>query len=808
MAQRATRRAAAAVAILALTLLAVAVDAALQRSLERRAREFDIAHLIRQSGLEGRVDEPRWEASRLNWLPRPRLRMLGVETSIHSGLPGPGRASGRLRLEEVRLVPGWKFLWRGGLDRIEIRGGFMEIGRDLLPEPPRTYQDPLEGRPRLVPWAALLSVAANPAAPAGSAARGDDGPESETSTSPGAPRAALVSARDLDLRFLGYELIPGRTLALEQARLQILTARADLQGALRVTDQQGASISLPFRLTRRFHGGMTQWEARLGPEGSGLRARFAPGPAESAPNWSVELEDPAGQVAAALLEGRSGPLRRLRWSGPWRLQAHGGGPFPGGLRETNVELLSGGFSLDGAPEPFATVRGRVSLLPGRADLPELTIRSRHDERDSARVQFHWLRTAQGKRINGEIHGRLNPAWIALAGEEWRASGQVHCDLSFEGRIDGEARSWSLVPRGTCTGSLERLSGPWFVDTLRQGRVEIWTERKGLGFVLAGAWGGSPFRLETRGLPHPGPRYLEQMAAGARWELSSSQCRVEDFRLTPERFPRAGPAPFWLGLPGRGTIRIEEGTFGDRPFHGLRASVFRSRGVSRVDSLEVSVAGGRIENATARDLPGPFGARSARESRFIARDLDLATLQAFVRAAGVGLPGEAQGRLSGRFRLRWGPGGGRDDLTGDGSVRIASGSLRGLPAQEALRRRTGLDALSELRFDDLQMEMRRVPGSLSWTRLRVDAPPLRIEGAGRVSGADWVEAAMTLRVAGDGPAGDLARALQALLGEDRSVLYATFEGAAGEPQVALVSRGAFLRELERLGGALPSDPPVE
>jgi len=68
--------------------------------------------------------------------------------------------------------------------------------------------------------------------------------------------------------------------------------------------------------------------------------------------------------------------------------------------------------------------------------------------------------------------------------------------------------------------------------------------------------------------------------------------------------------------------------------------------------------------------------------------------------------------------------------------------------------------------------------------------------------------MTLRVAGDGPAGDLARALQALLGEDRSVLYATFEGAAGEPQVALVSRGAFLRELERLGGALPSDPPVE
>jgi hypothetical protein len=354
-----------------------------------------------------------------------------------------------------------------------------------------------------------------------------------------------------------------------------------------------------------------------------------------------------------------------------------------------------------------------------------------------------------------------------------------------------------------------LSGPWFADTLRQGRIEAWAHAGGLGFVLAGVWGGSPFRLETRDLPLPGPDYLELVAAGGRWDLRSAECRLEDFRLSAARFPRVAAAPFWLGLPGRGSIRIETGSLGSVPFEHLRASVYRSRGSSRIDSLEVDVAGGRIRNDAAREsASGLAGARVAYETRLRAEAVDLAALQTLLRTGGLDLPGELHGRLNGSFRVRWPrTGEGTEGVQMDASVVVADGAVAGLPAQEALARRSGLPVLRSLSFRELRFELRRVPGTLVWNRMRMEAPPLQLEGAGRLTAANWLEAAFALRLAGDGGGGAVGDLMRGLLGGERTTLYLGLTGTAARPEVSVLSRGEFLRELDEVRGSLlPAGPP--
>lgn len=792
------RRALCAAVVVLLPLAAWFGHRALQQSLERQARQLDLARLIRDAGLSGRVDPPRWSGSRLVWLPRPQLRLLEVEAAIHSGRPGPGRTSGRFQIDTVHLIPRWGFPLIRGLEQVQFSGGFVEVGRDLLPEIPVTYIDPVENRVRSVPWSALLDLVRW--VPTNADAGKEEPPAAPWGQGSSLP---LFSARDLDLRIVGLEIPPDRVLGLDQARLEMRPGRIDLRGRLRVANAEGVEAAVPFRLVRRDAvRGQVNWEAQVGSRTSGIRATATQEEGED-PRWRVELVDGRGLVGAALLSGRSGAMRRLRWSGPWRLRVEGAGAFPAGLRESVVELESGRVSLDGGAGPEALARGRLTILPGRVDLPSLTLIDPEGSGDSASVRFTWLSTPEGCRVDGGLKGRLDPAWVGIFGESWRARGRVDFDLSIEGRYGGTT-PWRVAPRGRLRGELDEFAGPWFADTLRQGRIDVWGAGSGLGCVVAGIWGRSVFRLETRGLPDPRPEYLDLVAAGGSWTLTSPGCRLEDFRLDPGRFPRTGEAPFWLGLPGRGRVRIDTGSIRGVPFADLRATFHRSRGGNRIDSLAIEIAGGRLENgpsAPAARRTEPAG-RSTGVLRLRGEQLDLATLQGLLSAYGVRLPGHLEGTLGGSFQVRWPePGGSLDQTEFRAAVRIERGSLRGLPGQEALRRRTGLDRMAVLSFHDLTLELERKPEQIRWDRLRLVAPEFRAEGAGRIGRARELDAVLRVRPAAEG---DLGRLIGALLSEDQALLYARIHGPPATPEVTLLSRQAFRRALESMGGTLPDD----
>lgn len=799
MAGRRWRRVAVVAATVLLPVAAWSGHRALQQKLERQAQALDLARLLRDAGLDGRVDPPRWHGSRLVWFPRPQLRLLEVEASIHSGRPGPGRTSGRIQLETVRLIPPLGFPLARGLEQVQFAGGRVEVGSDLLPDIPVTYVDPVENGLRKVPWTALLELV-RATAGAADTEPVDDG--KFRSIDRGGSRLPLFSARDLDLRIVGLEIPPDRLLGLDQARLEMRPDRIELRGRLRVANAAGTETAVPFLLVRRqFEEGRLTWEARVGSRESGIRALATSQPGEE-PRWRAELIDRRGLVAAALLEGRTGTLQRVRWEGPWQLQVEGAGSFPAGLRESVVELTGGSISLEGSSRPQAVAHGRLTILPGRVDLPSLSLVDPYGSGDSAQVRFSWLRTPEGRRFDGRIEGRLDPAWIALFGPDWRARGRIEFALDFEG--DTEESVWRVSPRGTLHGDLAEFAGPWFADTLRHGSLDAWANSAGLGCVVAGVWGQSVFRLETRRLPDPAPGYLDLVAAGGAWSLTSPGCRFEDFRLNTDRFARAGEAPFWLGLPGRGRIQIERGSIRGVEFSDLAASLYRSRGGNRVDSLAVSIAGGRLENApdvlVSRRAEGV--ARGSGVLRLRGEGLDVATLRELLASYGVRVPGRATGTLAGTFQIRWpAPGAPLDLAELRASLRIAGGSLRDLPGQDALRRRTGLDRMAVLSFDSMSFDLERRPDLLRWDRLRIVAPDFRAEGAGRVLRSRELDAVVRVRPS---IGGDLGRVLGTLLGDEQTAVYARVKGTTAVPEVALLSRSAFRRALDGIGGELPED----
>lgn len=775
-------------------------DRAVRASLEQRAREVDLVAAVRGVGLEGRVAAPTWEHSRLRWLPRAALRLRGVQASVLSGRPGPGPASGRIRFEVVDLVPRWGFPLRRGLERVEIRGGVVEIGRDLLPQVPRTYIDPIIGAERPIPWGALLRVVQKGGSGRGSSSAPDEGRRLRP-----AGREPVVLARDLEIR-LPAELLPtGEAVKVGEARLFAGADRLELAGELRVR-ADGQSWSVPVGVGRSpgEAGRGSTWELSLGPDSSGVWIRVAEGGRGTAASWSGALRDPGGAVAQAFLDGRSGPLGRLRWEGPWSLEANGEGWQLSGVREATVRLQGGFLSLAGEETPRTGVSGTVRILPGRIDVSRLVLRDRVNvPADSAEFRLQWLSTTSGLRLSGGLQGTFDPGWIGLLGAGWSAAGRMNASVTFAGASDARGGGWSLVPRGVLNGLFARLSGPWFADSLGQGSLEAWGAGERVGFVLAGVWGGSPFRLEARDLPLADPRRPDYPRAETRWEFTSPSCRIEDFELDPVRFPAASGVPFWLALPGRGELRLDHGSVASVVFDSLSAGVDRRGGGFRVDHLDARLGGGRITGSA----PSAGGRRSgapAGETRVEIEGVDLVRLRPLLERIDTRLAGGVAGRLSATLRVRWpGPG---DPLSAgfpiEGSLRVSDGSLRGLPLQEELQRRTRLGALSVLSFDLLQADIRRDDGTLRWNRFRLDSPPLRIEGAGRLGAGDSLRFVLSVRPLGE--AAGLGDLLSSLMGGESATLYAMLSGPTKRPGMQVLSRSGFLHELDRLGGTLPTD----
>jgi hypothetical protein len=723
-----------------------------------------------------------------------------VQASVLSGRPGPGAASGRIRFEAVDLVPRWGFPLRRGLERVEIIGGVVDIGRDLLPPVPRTYLDPISGTARPIPWGALLRVIEDGRSSQGESLRLDRRPPRL------AGREPAVLARDLDIR-LPAELLPaGESVQVGEARLHAGGNHLELTGELRVRADRH-SWSVPVRVLRDpgESGGGFIWDLVLGSDSSGICFRAAEASRGTPPSWSGDLRDPRGMVAQALLDGRDGPLGRLRWEGPWSLQASGEGWRLSGIREAAVRLHGGILSLAGAETPRTEVTGVVRILPGRLDVSRLVL---HDctkaHADSAEVRLHWLSTTGGLHLNGELAGRFDPGWIGLLGVGWSAAGRMNATVAFEGARETRGGGWSLVPRGRLDGSITRLRGPWFADSLSQGSLEAWGAGERVGFVLAGVWGGSTFRLEARDLPLADPRRPDYARAETRWEFRSPFCRIEDFRLNRNRFPRAGEIPFWLALPGHGEARIDRGSVVGVSFDSLSAGIDRSGSRFGLDHLDACVGGGRLTGGPSLSRGSRSGAATG-ETRVEVSRVNLKQLRPLLERIDPRLAGGVEGELSGSMRLRW-PGpdhalGG--DVWLEGSLRVSNGTLRGLPIQEELQRRTHLDRLSVLSFDLLEADIRRDDGMLRWNRFRLEAPPLRIEGAGRLDASDSLRFVLSVRSIGNAGSG-LGKLLSSWLGGESAALYAILAGPAKRPGMQVLSRSGFLRELDRLGGTLPID----
>lgn len=776
-------------------------DRVLRTSFERRAREVDLVAAVRGIGLDGRISPPSWESSRLRWLPRPALRLRGVEASVLSGRPGPGAASGRIRLEAVDLVPRWGFPLRPGLDRVEIRGGVIDIGRDLLPQAPRSYVDPISGAPRPIPWGALLRVVEE-----SGAGRADLSRSGGPSRSGRVGREPAVLARDLEIR-LPAELLPeGEAVRVEEVHLFTGGDRLELAGELRVRARQRA-WSVPVRLLRDpgNSGAGYIWDLALGSDSSGVRIRVAEAGPGGSPSWSGDLRDPGGMVAQAFLDGRGGPLGDLRWEGPWSLRASGAGWRLSGVGEAVVQLRGGLLSLAGAESPRTGVSGTVRILPGRIDVSRLVLRDRAGAgRDSAEVQLQWLSTTNGLHLTGKLAGTFDAGWIGVLGQGWSAAGRMIATVSFEGEREVGGGGWTLMPRGRLDGSFTRLRGPWFADSLAQGTLNAWGIGERLGFVLAGVWGSSPFRLEARDLPLADPRRPDYARAETRWEFTSPSCRIEDFRLDQNRFPTAHEIPFWFALPGRGAARIDQGSWSGVVFDSLSVELDRSGRRFGLEHLDVRVAGGRITGGS----PSAHGGRSemaAGETHVEIGGLDLKLLRPLLARLNPALARGVEGTLSGTMGLRW-PSSADAFAAGvqlEGSLRASNGSVRGLPIQEELRRRTHLDRLSALSFDLLETDIRRDSGTLRWNRLRIEAPPLQIEGAGQLDASDSLRCVLSIRSIGE-TGGGLGKLLSALVGGENVALYAVLSGPSGRPGIQVLSRSGYLRELDRLRGSLPSD----
>jgi hypothetical protein len=155
--------------------------------------------------------------------------MRGVQATVLSGRPGPGAASGRIRFEAVDLVPSWGFPLRRGLDHVEVNGGVVEIGADLLPPVPRDYVDPISGTVRAIPWGALLRVIQE----------GGGGPLAAFAPQARPPLPALnrepaVVARNLEIRLPAQLLPAGESVQVSEARLLAEDDHLELAGELRV----------------------------------------------------------------------------------------------------------------------------------------------------------------------------------------------------------------------------------------------------------------------------------------------------------------------------------------------------------------------------------------------------------------------------------------------------------------------------------------------------------------------------------------------------------------------------------------------
>ncbi len=769
-------------------------------SLERRAREVDLIAAVRGMGLEGRVSVPQWERSNLRWLPRPALRMRGVHATVLSGRPGPGAASGRIRFESVDLVPAWGFPLRGGLDHVEVRGGVLEIGPDLLPPVPRDYVDPISGAVRAIPWSALLRVIQE----GGGTASASLNPE-KNRPRPFIRREPAVVAHDLEIRLPAALLPAGESVQVEEARLLAEGDDLELVGELRVRASQGA-WSVPVRILRA-PGGLASgytWDVALGSDSSGIRVRASEPGSSGPPSWTGDLRDPRGTVAQALLDGRGGPLGRLRWEGPWSVQASGDGWRLSGVREATVSLLGGTLSMPGSAKSRTEVTGTVRILPGRVDIPRLALKGRtRDQADSAEVQLHWVSTTSGLHLTGRLAGRFDPGWVGMLGDGWRAAGWVDATLSFEGVRESREGRWILAPRGRLDGTIAQFRGPWFADSLKQGSLEAWSTRDRIGFVLAGIWGSSTFRLEARDLPLADPRRPDYARAETRWGFSSPSCRVEDFRLAAGRSALPDEIPFWLALPGRGELRIDDGSVAGVAFDGLSMTVDRRGNRFGLDRLEVNLGGGRITGGSGGGRGGRAGVVIG-EARLEVDQVDLRQLRSLLVRLDPRLARGVEGKLSGSARLRWPSLEAFDGgLQLDGSVRISDGSLRGLPIQEELRRRTHLDRLEVLSFDLLETDIRRDAAALQWNRFRLEAPPWRAEGAGRLDAGDSLRFVLSVRTRGE-DGDEWGRLLSSLIGGEHAALYAILTGSLDRPGVQVLSRAGFLRELDRLGGTLPTE----
>jgi len=804
----------------------------LERHLEKKARELDLSAALQGTGLPGKVFSFTWTKTRLRWLPRPALELQDVQIRLLSGQPGPGAASGTLTLARLHAVPGWDFLRTRRLDRVESSGGSMEVGSDLLPRLPREYFDPVDNALRPVPWEALLAVAAD--------STGRSIPRVRKGVArPPLPRQERgdfpsVILRNLQVRVPAFEALPVADITLDHARIVLSPERVEVVGKLRGLDTSGHRLTVPFELHRDPLAAEKEpgWTARLGRPGSGFLVEVVT-PRRGIPaNWAVEFMDPVGHLGAALLANRDGALRALTWSGPWRLRSSGSGAFPRGLEQTDIQLLDGELLVEGSQPPCkAITTGSMRILPGRVDLQRLRL-AFGEEPDTLGLRFTWLRTVQGKRISGRLQGALDPAWIALAGRGWSASGQLRAGLDFSGSFDEVTRDWQLQPYGRLEGTLDSLVSPWLADTLRQGELKSWPEGGKQKILWTGRWGRSPIRLQFDGLPPLSPRFAEN-AQGSRWSVRSPYVRVEDFRINRNEFPSAGPLPFWLALPGAGQIELAGGSIFGIPFDSLRARTYRSTESARLEELDVRIGPGRLRAVPLPGWPRPAGAlvRDAFAVRLTGEDLEVADVQQMLRAAGHRFPGVLRGRLGGSLEVRI-----PEPLVEvrripsiSGNLHARNGSIREIPMLDALAVETGLEQLSILAFRDWRMEVTYGEDGLAWNRMRVEMPPVCLEGAGRVLSSSRIQAVLLMRantggsssagagrggpVAGGassslaepleaGGSGQLLSDLATLLGGSGSSLYAVVEGTWQVPSLHLVPRSTFLKELERLGASLP------
>jgi len=753
----------------------------LRTELQDRVNSLNASALLRDSGLGLRVVSFDWGETDFKWLPTPSLILRGVRGRFHSGRPGPGPLSARLDVDELRILYGWRRLAEGKADRIELEGGLLECGPDLLPGLPMFYSDALDGKTRAIPWSELLDTL------------GDS--MSSAPDSPVDMGRPTLSVQDLEVRFLEWEVFPGRAFLMREARAVRHGENWDLWAAVEAGCPDSVPMAIPVRV-RIEDTTLRQLEAGLVEDRPALVLETC-----SSGGWSLTLEAVRGSLAQAVLSDRDGLAGRTSWSGPWKIEVEGLDHVPSGMVRAELGLGPGRFSVrNGACVIEAGTHGAITFESDRIRSSELMLWSTDTTGDSVRIEFELWKPAQGVNSRGAVQGRLCLGWLGILGAAWSGQGTADADMSFSaGAVPGSTRL-QVRAEGVLRGWYDSLSIPWLERPFSDGSFSISADNGLWNLMLDGTMGASSFDLAIEDVAQTLPAGEIRDGAASRWFFESKGGRLEDFALSPERAGGIRGVPFWPALPGCGVARLSKGSFFGAPVDEMLLRMRRSLRAVDLDTLQVRVADGWIHGGRGRVEGG--GNRIAPEPpadlHVKADSIDLVRLAPALRALGLDPGAGISGRLSGEADLRWTPeyDWERPGLSASGTIQVAHGEVRDHQFLEYLRGWTGLDGLRSLSFRHGVVSFGTVrDGLLVWDDMFIDSDLLRVEGAGTVSAGDSLWAVLRAEI---GSGDSWTELLRSVLRPGTAV-HIWIEGPAELPDVRVIGSSAYRDARDRIRG---------